>query len=100
MHWRRYIYLWINYAVFEETIAKNIDRTKLIYEKLLQIIPHETHFTFSKAWILHSKFLLRRHDLTGARKLLGKALGKCPRKKLFRYYCELEMQLGEIDRCR
>ena len=92
--------MWINYAVFEETQAKDTERTKKIYEKLLQIIPHDTHFTFSKAWILYSKFMLRREDLTGARKVLGVALGKCPRKKLFRYYSELEMQLGEIDRCR
>jgi len=35
IHWRRYIYLWINYAIFEETIAKNIERAKLIYEKFL-----------------------------------------------------------------
>jgi crooked neck len=35
IHWRRYIYLWINYAVFEETQAKDIERTKKIYEKLL-----------------------------------------------------------------
>ena len=26
LHWRRYIYLWINYAVFEETIADDIKR--------------------------------------------------------------------------
>lgn len=28
------------------------------------------------------------------------ALGRCPRKKLFRFYIELEMQLGEMERCR
>lgn len=27
-------------------------------------------------------------------------MGKCPRKKIFRFYNELEFQLGEIDRCR
>ena len=32
--------------------------------------------------------------------LLGKALGKCPRKKIFKFYIELEMLLGEMDRCR
>ena len=35
-----------------------------------------------------------------ARKLLGRALGRCPRKKVFRYYIHLEMQLGEMERCR
>jgi crooked neck len=28
VHWRRYIYLWINYAVFEEDIVKDVDRAK------------------------------------------------------------------------
>ena len=54
VHWKRYIYLWINYAVFEEDIAKNTDRTNQIYEKIIQILPHETHFTFSKIWILYA----------------------------------------------
>ena len=28
------------------------------------------------------------------------SLGKCPRPKLFKAYAELELQLGEIERCR
>jgi crooked neck len=44
--------------------------------------------------------LVRRLDLQGARKLLGQALGKCPKKKIFKFYIDLELQLGEIDRCR
>jgi crooked neck len=28
------------------------------------------------------------------------ALGKCPRRKIFKAYAELELNLGEIDRCR
>jgi crooked neck len=28
------------------------------------------------------------------------ALGICPRPKLFKAYSELELQLGEVDRCR
>jgi len=47
-----------------------------------------------------AQFYLRKLDLVAARKLLGQALGKCPRRKLFRFYVELEMQFGEIDRCR
>lgn len=90
LHWKRYIYLWINYAVFEEDVAQNIERTRQIYNKILSIIPHDTHFTFSKIWIFYAQFLLRRQDLAGARKLLGQALGRCPRKKVFRFYCDLE----------
>ena len=32
--------------------------------------------------------------------MFGTAMGKCPRPKVFKAYAELEMQLGEIDRCR
>lgn len=64
------------------------------------MLPNENGFTFSKVWIAYAEFLIRREDLSGARKLLGQALGKCPRKKLFKFYIELELQLGEIDRCR
>ena len=35
IHWRRYIYLWINYAVFEEQVAKEKERAQTIYEKVL-----------------------------------------------------------------
>jgi len=58
---------------------------------VLKIIPHDTHFTFSKVWVLYAQYMLRRKDLVGVRKLLGQALGRCPRKKVFRFYTELEM---------
>jgi crooked neck len=51
--WKRYIYLWINYAVFEELIAENNERTHAIFEKIISIVPHET-FTFAKLWILYA----------------------------------------------
>ena len=50
-YWSRYIYLWLNYAIFEEDTAHSPERANLIYDKLLSLIPHE-HFTFSKLWIL------------------------------------------------
>ena len=28
------------------------------------------------------------------------SMGKCPRQKVFKAYAELEMQLGEVERCR
>lgn len=51
--WKRYIYLWINYAVFEELEAEDFARTTAIYEKALSLIPHQ-HFTFAKLWILYA----------------------------------------------
>jgi crooked neck len=38
--WKRYIYLWINYAVFEELQAENNERAAAIYEMALSKIPH------------------------------------------------------------
>jgi crooked neck len=36
-YWARYIYLWINYAIFVETEVKNIEKTREIY-KVPQIL--------------------------------------------------------------
>lgn len=30
-YWRRYIYLWIKYALFEELVAGDVDRTREVY---------------------------------------------------------------------
>ena len=97
--WRRYIYLWVSYAVFEELDAQDFDRTREVYQFCLKLIPHKT-FTFAKLWILAAKFEIRQKNLQAARKLLGTAIGLSPKDKLFREYIELEIQLREFDRCR
>uniref|UniRef100_A0A8C7Z3E2 Crooked neck pre-mRNA splicing factor 1 n=1 Tax=Oryzias sinensis TaxID=183150 RepID=A0A8C7Z3E2_9TELE len=78
-HWRRYIYLWINYALYEEL---------------------EVKFTFAKIWLLFAQFEIRQKNLQAARKIMGTAIGKCPKNKLLKGYIELELQLREFDRCR
>ena len=98
-HWRRYIYLWICYALFEELKVQDIDRTRQVYSFCLKVIPHKI-FTFAKIWILAAKFEIRCKDLSAARKLLGHAIGMTAKEKLFREYIELEIQLREFDRCR
>ena len=97
--WRRYIYLWIYYALYEELGTGNIDRTRQVYRACLDIIPHKK-FTFAKVWLMYAHFEVRQRDLTAARKALGMAIGKCPKPKLFKSYIELELQLREFDRCR
>jgi len=97
--WQRYIYLWINFALFEETQANDREKATQVYEKILSLIPHE-NFTFAKLWIIFANFLVRGLELTRARKVFGMALGKCPRPKIFKAYAELELNLGEVDRCR
>ncbi|KAJ3090637.1 Crooked neck-like protein 1 [Quaeritorhiza haematococci] len=97
--WRRYIYIWLFYAVWEEIVAKDYDRAKEVYTQCLKLVPHKT-FTFSKVWLQYARFLIRRMDITAARKTLGMAIGLCPKEKLFKGYIELELQLREFDRVR
>ncbi|KDD71578.1 hypothetical protein H632_c4757p0, partial [Helicosporidium sp. ATCC 50920] len=70
-----------------------------VYAAALGLIPH-ARFTFAKLWILAAQAHLRARDLSAARRLLGQALGRCPKDKLFRAYVEMELSLGCVDRCR
>jgi crooked neck len=98
-HWRRYIYLWIFYAIWEELEAKDIERARQIYDTCLSLIPHKK-FTFGKVWLHKAHFEIRQGQLTTARKTLGRAIGMCPKDKIFKGYIELEQKLYEFDRCR
>jgi crooked neck len=91
-HWKRYIYLWINYAVFEELQANSQENANKVYERIMKMVPHET-FTFSKLWIFYAHFFLRTKQVDKLRKLLGRALGICPKPKLFEAYAMLEYKL-------
>uniref|UniRef100_A0A3Q0S498 Crooked neck-like protein 1 n=1 Tax=Amphilophus citrinellus TaxID=61819 RepID=A0A3Q0S498_AMPCI len=97
-HWRRYIYLWINYALYEELEVKDPERTRQVYQACLELIPHKK-FTFAKIWLLFAQFEIRQKSLQ-AEAALGTAIGKCPKNKLLKGYIELELQLREFDRCR
>ncbi len=97
--WKRYVYLWINYAVFEELDAGDPARARAVYRACLELLPNKT-FTFAKVWVMAAQLEVRQRDLTAARRLLGTAIGTCPREKLFTAYVDLELQLGNIDRCR
>ena len=109
-HWRRYIFLWLNYALFEEIETKvrnfvtayelipnqsfqDYDRTRQIYRTAVQVVPHKL-FTFAKLWLMFAKFEVRRMDLPAARKLLGAAIGMCPKEKLFKGYIQLEVEVS------
>ncbi|NWY39489.1 CRNL1 protein, partial [Sylvia atricapilla] len=98
-HWKRYIYLWINYALYEELEAKASKRTRQVYQACLELLPHKK-FTFAKMWLLYAQFEIRQKNLPLARRALGTSIGKCPKTKLFKGYIELELQLREFDRCR
>ncbi|KAK3069252.1 NineTeen Complex (NTC) component [Teratosphaeriaceae sp. CCFEE 6253] len=98
-HWRRYVYLWIFYALYEELQARDPARAHQVYAASLKLVPHKT-FTFAKLWILKSQFHVRQNDLQQARKTMGLAIGMCPKNRLFSAYIELELQLFEFLRCR
>lgn len=96
--WRRYIYLWIYYATFKEFSASPEEAYR-VYKRILDIIPHD-FFTFSKIWLFAAKVQIRMGNITEARALLDEGLRKCPKRKLFNEYIELEIQLRNFKNCR
>ncbi|TFY75779.1 hypothetical protein EWM64_g8233 [Hericium alpestre] len=98
-HWRRYIFLWLFYALFEETETKDYARARQIYQTAVQLAPHK-QFTFAKLWITYAKFEVRKLDLPAARRILGAAIGMCPKEALFKGYIQMEFDLREFDRVR
>lgn len=111
-HWKRYIYLWIYWLVFEELSMGDVARVREIGDKLLggstnsgaTLIPHAS-FSFAKIWLHLAHFEVRQGDLTSARKRLGEGLGRChhlpqTKMKLFKGYLALELQLGALERVR
>ncbi|RLV94087.1 Pre-mRNA-splicing factor CLF1 [Spathaspora sp. JA1] len=105
--WRRYIMLWIRYALWEELQNNDIEAARVIWENCLKVIPHKS-FTFGKVWQGVCEFELRNNNtgdnLTKARKILGRAIGQTsnikPKRNLFNYYINFESRLGEWDRIR
>ncbi|KAG9045708.1 NineTeen Complex (NTC) component [Tulasnella sp. UAMH 9824] len=98
-HWRRYIFLWLEYALFEELETQDFDRSRQIYKTAIEQVPHK-QFTFAKLWLLYARFEIRRMDLMAARKILGTGIGMCPKEALFKGYIQLELELHEFDRAR
>ncbi|KAH9996339.1 pre-mRNA-splicing factor CLF1 [Russula vinacea] len=95
-HWRRYIFLWLDYALFEEIETKDFSRTSEIYQTALRLVPHK-QFTFAKLWLMYARFEVRRLDLPAARKVLGTAIGMCPKEALFKGYIQLEFDFDPTN---
>lgn len=47
----------------------------------LKLIPHKK-FSFAKIWLLAAQFEIRQLNLSGARQILGNAIGKAPKDKV------------------
>ena len=58
-------------------------------------MPHK-EFTFAKLWLMYAKFEVRRLDLPAARKILGTAIGMCPKEALFKGYIQLEFDVSHM----
>lgn len=109
-HWRRYIFLWLDYALFEEIDSKvqssklkclvsqcsfcfqDYERARQVYRTALGLVPHK-QFTFAKLWIMAARFEVRQLDLPAARRILGNGIGMCPKEALFKGYVQLEMDV-------
>lgn len=101
--WKRYIFLWIRYALWEEYEGGSVENAREVWNSCLKIIPH-SQFSFAKVWIHFAEFELRHEGLAAARKILGRAIGqsstKKPKAKILRRYIKFEKSLGEWERCR
>lgn len=106
LHWKRYIYIWLFYSTFEETVAKNRERALAVLQTALRLLPHSS-FTFTKLWNHLAEFHLRSGDFGAARKAFGQAIGlstvngsKKPKPSIFSKYIQMELDLREFDRAR
>lgn len=58
----------------------------------------DTEGSGAQVWLLAAQLEIRQQRLSAARKILGMALGMCPKAKLFNAYINIEAQLGNMDR--
>jgi crooked neck len=58
----------------------------------MRLVPHK-QFTFAKLWLMYARFEVRQLDLPAARKVLGTAIGMCPKEALFKGYIQLEFDV-------
>ncbi|GJM99223.1 hypothetical protein PR202_ga16305 [Eleusine coracana subsp. coracana] len=91
-YWRRYIYLWISYALYEEIDALDMERAREVYRACLKLIPHKI-FSFAKVWLLAARFEIRQKNMHAAPRILANSYA-------WRRYAELEKRLDESDRAR
>ena len=84
------------------TPLQDYERARQIYETAIRVVPHK-QFTFAKLWITFARFEVRQLRLPAARKVLGTAIGMCPKEALFKGYIQLEFDVRDwvnIPRCR
>ncbi len=85
--------------MWEELVAGDVPGAREVYKSCVRVVPHRA-FSFSKVWLLWAQLEVRQLDINAARAVLGRALGVSPKPRLFKSYIDLELQLGNVDRCR
>ncbi|KAL0292306.1 UNVERIFIED_CONTAM: Crooked neck-like protein 1 [Sesamum calycinum] len=112
-YWQR-----INYVLYEELDAQDVDRTRDVYNLCLKTIPHNK-FSFAKIWLMAAQFEIRQLNIDRARRILGSAIGMAPKDKndagscmkntwsghqrtvyAWSKFAELERSLAETERAR
>jgi crooked neck len=99
--WKRYIYIWLFYAQFEELVAKDSDRAKNVYLTGIRVC-ELAGMHFFKLFKNLAEFELRRLDIDGFRKCMQHALGltKATKKSVPRFWIETELKLGNVNQAR
>ncbi|MES1908792.1 MAG: hypothetical protein MHM6MM_001663 [Cercozoa sp. M6MM] len=108
--WKRYIWLWLRYAIFEELSVGDAERARKVWLAALDTVPHDT-VQLPRLWIMYAHFEVRHGNLSQARAALGQAIGRLASDKLpearkrensslFRGYIDMETRLHCADRAR
>uniref|UniRef100_A0A8C4F6X9 Crooked neck pre-mRNA splicing factor 1 n=1 Tax=Dicentrarchus labrax TaxID=13489 RepID=A0A8C4F6X9_DICLA len=96
-HWKRYIYLWINYSLYEELEVK-FDRCRKLYEKYLEFSPENC-----TTWIKFAELETILGDMERARGIFELAIGQ-PRldmpEVLWKSYIDFEIEQEEFGNTR
>uniref|UniRef100_A0A8D1T6S3 Crooked neck pre-mRNA splicing factor 1 n=1 Tax=Sus scrofa TaxID=9823 RepID=A0A8D1T6S3_PIG len=113
-HWKRYIYLWVNYALYEELEAKDPERTRQVYQASLELIPHKKvrlplvfcsrHIKVLPLWLVKPfKLETILGDIERARAIYELAISQ-PRldmpEVLWKSYIDFEIEQEETERTR
>ncbi|KAK0180678.1 hypothetical protein PV327_003036 [Microctonus hyperodae] len=96
--WREYIYLWINYATFEELDAKDIKRSRELYKTCLNLIPDDM-IMFNQVWLYYAEFEIRQKKFSIAREALDRSTGIFSCKKLSEKYQRIKLDFEKYDKC-
>ncbi|KAK1554660.1 hypothetical protein Q3G72_015447 [Acer saccharum] len=98
---------WFDYIRLEESLGNN-DRIREVYERAIANVPpaeaEEKRYwqRYIYLWVnyVDTGDMERSQDVYRARQILGDAIRKAPKDKLFKKYIEIELQLCNFDRCR